>query len=105
MVWRNPEELRMELAGLGSIQPYASLCYMSKGSICFGHAIALRLCDSVSQHQLLSHTFILRHCRSNLLTSQHAVIIYNSQRFSHEWERVSPGDEARTRNFQLGNQN
>jgi hypothetical protein len=31
-VWRNPEELRMELAGLGSIQPYASLCNMSKGA-------------------------------------------------------------------------
>jgi hypothetical protein len=24
-----PEELRMELAGLGSIQPYAAYCYMS----------------------------------------------------------------------------
>jgi hypothetical protein len=32
MVWQIPEELRKELAGLGSVSPYASLRYMSKGA-------------------------------------------------------------------------
>ena len=32
MVWRIPEELRKELAGLGSVRPYASKGYMSKGA-------------------------------------------------------------------------
>ena len=31
MVWKIPEGLRRELAGLGSKQPYASRVYMSKG--------------------------------------------------------------------------
>ena len=29
MVWQIPEELRMEVAGLGSVRPYASTPYMS----------------------------------------------------------------------------
>ena len=32
MVWQIPEELRMEVAGLGSVRPYASMRYMSKGA-------------------------------------------------------------------------
>ena len=32
MVWQIPEELRKELAGLGSVRPYASMRYMSKGA-------------------------------------------------------------------------
>jgi hypothetical protein len=34
-----PEELRMELAGLGSIRPYALWCYMSKEDIAHTHHI------------------------------------------------------------------
>src|SRR5687767_8414120 len=36
-----PEELRMELAGLGSVQPYASSCYMSMTYILHTHYICV----------------------------------------------------------------
>src|SRR5437762_1428537 len=81
----------MELAGLGCLQPYATLCYMSKGAYISHTQLLL---GSAIRSLSTSSMILFAACRCRLLGLVSLLL------------RLSDyGDDARTRNFQLGKLN